>query len=82
MEPKAFMDHWGISRAELSQLCGKSLDTVHRWFSDREAPTEIKQMLSCIHQTWLIRQTIEETSLPHIEAVYELVRARKRLEKP
>ena len=80
MQPAKFVLKWGVTRQELSQLTGKSVETVNRWFSDREPGTEIITLLSSIDLEWTIRESLDK--LPtHIWAIYELVKARKGAER-
>jgi len=80
MHPAKFVEKWGVSRQELSQLTGKSVETVNRWFSDREPGTEIFTLLSSIDLQWTILDALEK--LPtQIRAIYDLVKARRGTEK-
>jgi hypothetical protein len=76
MHPKKFVEKWGITRQELAQISGKSLETVNRWFSDREPGAETKTLLSAVHAAWTTREALD-TMPSHIWAFYELVKARR-----
>jgi transcriptional regulator with XRE-family HTH domain len=80
MNPGNFIEKWGVTRQELAQLTGKSVETVNRWFSDREPGSEIITLLSSIDLEWTIREALDK--LPsHIWAIYELAKARKEAER-
>ena len=76
MEPQKFIEKWGVSRQELGQLTGKSVETVNRWFSDREPGADTLTLLASIDLQWTVREALDK--LPtHLWAIYELAKARK-----
>jgi hypothetical protein len=76
MHPKKFVEKWGITRSELGQITGKSLETVNRWFSDREAGADIKTLLAGVNAAWTTREALD--AMPsHIWGYYDLVKARR-----
>lgn len=76
MHPKDFVEKWGVSRRELGDITGKTLETVNRWFSDRDPGREITTLLSSVDSSWTIREALDR--LPsQIWAYYDLVKARR-----
>lgn len=86
---KRFCEEWGMTRAELSQLTGKSTGVIDHWFSPksgREIPTDVAAYLRMVHITWLRweredaqREDEDENLGAQIKPLYNLLTVRKRL---
>lgn len=77
------MERWGISRAELALLLGKSNNTIDTWFgkgkNTRDPPDDVQSRLDEIH-TRFSEWELQEQQIPHLKEFYDLIRQRRRLE--
>jgi hypothetical protein len=56
MTPQAFYARWGVTHAQIAQICGVSEPTVARWFSQgkarRSAEAKHRRKLAEMHFLW------------------------------
>lgn len=78
MNPEEFVEKWKITRYELCDLVGRTIDTVNHWFSEkspRQPEPDALHKLALIDAIWTMRR-YQEQNLPGYVATYEMVRDR------